>query len=176
MFTWPLPLPVLPSDRWSLWTWAGPPYWEEEPMTKDQGWVRSDAPHAHLAAPLAVRTLEERIADAIAAIVSANPETVHLEQALMRIFIEEGLIKRFVPRQLKYGTGNIAAFGSKGVVVRATDKLARLKRYYFEDTEDFNDETIIDSWADLMVYAGIALMCALGEWPGVQGELFDDRR
>lgn len=77
------------------------------------------------------------------------------------------LFDLFCERQRKYGPGNIAAFGEQGCVVRASDKLARLRRHYFEGgQDDMPDESVRDAWADLAVYGAIALVCRDGLWPG----------
>ena len=77
------------------------------------------------------------------------------------------LFDLFKARQRKYGPSNIAVFGSKGVAVRAHDKLARLHHYYFgAGGGDMADESVDDAWADLAVYAAIALVCRNGDWPG----------
>lgn len=69
-------------------------------------------------------------------------------------------------RQKKYGPGNIAAFHDPGCVVRAQDKLARLKRFYFEGGTEMKDESVTDSWLDLANYAIMGLVCHRGQWPG----------
>lgn len=72
----------------------------------------------------------------------------------------------FWERQRKYGPGNIAEFGDYGILVRLYDKLARLRRYYVEKVGDMPDESVRDAWADVAVYATIALVCMDGQWPG----------
>lgn len=65
-------------------------------------------------------------------------------------------------RGRKYGPGNISEFGETGVLVRLSDKLARL-RY---TTEHFSDETPDDSWMDVIGYGLIGLAWSRGLWPG----------
>jgi hypothetical protein len=72
-------------------------------------------------------------------------------------------------RQRKYGSTNIAMFGEKGCVVRAFDKLARLKQAFFEAMGmNASDEKVYDSWLDLINYAVMGAVCHRGGWPGVE--------
>lgn len=71
-------------------------------------------------------------------------------------------------RQVKYGPSNIAATGTLGCFVRATDKLARLREVYLNQKgADVPDESVVDSWLDLLNYAAMGVMCHEGNWPGV---------
>jgi hypothetical protein len=71
-------------------------------------------------------------------------------------------------RQAKYGPTNIAGTGALGCYVRSCDKLARLRQVYLKNTGvNAPDETIVDSWLDLLNYAMMGLMCHEGDWPGV---------
>lgn len=74
----------------------------------------------------------------------------------------------FDERHAKYGPGNIAAFGLTGCVVRASDKIERLKRAVMLDAGEFDDESVTDSLIDLANYALIGLACLRGEWPGTE--------
>jgi hypothetical protein len=74
----------------------------------------------------------------------------------------------FQLRQLKYGPGNIARTGAAGVTVRVSDKAERLLQFYIRQLgHGATDESITDTWIDLMNYGAIGLMCLRGEWPGV---------
>lgn len=66
-----------------------------------------------------------------------------------------------VKKQTDYGHGNITAFGELGVLVRCSDKLARLKNILTRGIVPSN-EAIEDSWMDLANYARIALMLRKG--------------
>lgn len=66
-------------------------------------------------------------------------------------------------RGSKYGPGNIAEFGDYGVMVRLSDKLARLR---FSRDKDFADERARDAWLDIIGYGIIGLAWADGRWPG----------
>ena len=73
--------------------------------------------------------------------------------------------KVLIDRQRKYGSSNIEMFKERGVVVRATDKLMRLKNFYFDNgAGDTPDETVDDTWIDLANYGIIALMVKRGLW------------
>ncbi len=78
-----------------------------------------------------------------------------------------------VRKQSDYGPGNIAVFGELGVLVRLSDKLERLKHLQFtHDAEGHvvpradvpHNESIEDSYRDLLNYALIALMIRHGDW------------
>ena len=85
-------------------------------------------------------------------------------------FIQQVLesITLFDKKQHDYGNANIAAFGEKGVLVRANDKMARLinlSRTCCMADEKANNESLDDSWRDLSIYGTIALMVRQGVWP-----------
>ena len=67
-----------------------------------------------------------------------------------------------VERGKKYGPGNIQEFGELGVLVRLSDKLARLRH----TTQNFGDETSTNSWVDVIGYGLIGLAWSRGDWPG----------
>jgi len=68
-------------------------------------------------------------------------------------------------RQKKYGTGNIAAFMELGCLVRASDKIARLKEALINNHGiESTDESVLDSWLDLANYAIMGIMCHRGMW------------
>ena len=87
-----------------------------------------------------------------------------LSKEFIYIVLED--IKTFDSKQHDYGTDNIASFGEKGVLVRMSDKLARLKNLVWYDQSHVN-ESIEDSYGDTSVYGVIARMCRRGLWPGV---------
>jgi hypothetical protein len=66
-------------------------------------------------------------------------------------------------KQLDYGSANIADFGEYGVLVRANDKVARLKNLLTNVASPRN-ESIEDSWLDLSNYSIIAVLCRRGDW------------
>jgi len=70
-----------------------------------------------------------------------------------------------VDKHRDYGQGNIMAFGELGLLVRANDKLERLKNLTMRQ-QNPTQESIEDSWTDLLNYAAIALMLRRG-WFGL---------
>lgn len=71
--------------------------------------------------------------------------------------VADEIAKLVISKQADYGHGNILAFGELGVLVRASDKLERLKNLLNKKTIPIN-EAVEDSWQDLAGYAIIALM------------------
>ena len=69
-----------------------------------------------------------------------------------------------IAKQLDYGPDNINDFGDFGVLVRANDKMRRLKNLYKSDREPVH-ESVDDSWMDKGNYATIARMYRNGDWP-----------
>ena len=67
-----------------------------------------------------------------------------------------------ISKQRDYGPGNILDFGDFGVLVRANDKVARLKNLYKGNRPQ--NETVDDSWLDLANYAVIAMLVRRGYW------------
>lgn len=72
-------------------------------------------------------------------------------------------IKLFDKKQHDYGSENISAFGEQGVLVRANDKIARLRNLAKSGSDPAN-ESIDDSWTDLSVYGIIARLVRKGVW------------
>lgn len=70
----------------------------------------------------------------------------------------------FDRKQRDYGSGNIAVFGERGVIVRASDKVQRLKHMVFERAAAPENEAIADSWDDLANYGVIGRLCHDGRW------------
>jgi len=80
----------------------------------------------------------------------------------------------FIQKQLDYGSGNIARFGELGVMVRANDKIERLRTLLLENREAKN-EPIEDTWRDLANYGVIGLLCHLGLWPEYKKMDYSDK-
>lgn len=73
------------------------------------------------------------------------------------------LMEVMYSKRRDYGEGNIEAFGEIGVLIRASDKLARLKNLLYDNPSTKpNNESIEDSWGDLCNYAIIALLLRRG--------------
>src|SRR4051812_16951880 len=88
--------------------------------------------------------------------------------ALVRLFDE--LASLADRKQQDYGSRNLTQFGQFGVLVRASDKLARLQTL-IEKARDregpsVSTETIEDTWRDLANYGAIGALMAGGQWNG----------
>ncbi|MGZ3489786.1 MAG: hypothetical protein ACXVGN_00180 [Mycobacteriaceae bacterium] len=86
----------------------------------------------------------------------APPFELNLEDILVEIN------EMMVERHRKYGPGNIAEFGDLGILVRMSDKFARLK----SGRENFDDETIENTLDDIIGYSLIWKMWVRKQWPG----------
>lgn len=93
--------------------------------------------------------------------------TLECTEELTRTFICTVLadIRLFDHKQHDRGPENIAQYGEKGVLIRCTDKLARIKRIVWDDVEPAVSESVEAEWADLSVYGVIARMVRGGNWP-----------
>lgn len=60
-------------------------------------------------------------------------------------------------RQTKYGHGNILKHRNLGLCVRMSDKAERLAN---NPTADYEDDSIVDAWMDIVGYSVIARMLA----------------
>jgi len=83
--------------------------------------------------------------------------------------VMDGLFNLLVERQRKYGIENINQGRMLGVIVRAGDKLERLKRAFpcldsVGHDRDYSDESVDDALMDLANYAIIGLMLYRGTW------------
>lgn len=76
-----------------------------------------------------------------------------LAQVLVRAF---ELCKR---KQASYGPGNIYWLGERGIFVRVWDKIQRLMRLVWKAMANpLHDETISDTWLDILNYSAMAIM------------------
>jgi hypothetical protein len=92
---------------------------------------------------------------------SGDPE---LEAKLIAVFKECFLL--WCGRHKKHGRNNISKFGEFGCLVRASDKLEWLTTLLFHGQGgEAEDETVGDSWMDLVNYSAMALLCRRGLWP-----------
>lgn len=72
----------------------------------------------------------------------------------------EVLIKK---KNEMYGDENIVKIGKQGVILRITDKIERLKNL-FEKKINPPEETIEDTWQDIISYSVIGLMLERNRW------------
>ena len=84
-----------------------------------------------------------------------NPKT--FEEACHQIAKE--LAELVINKQHDYGHENILAFKELGLIVRANDKMARLKNLL---NKEGVTEPRLDAWRDLAGYAILALMLDKG--------------
>ncbi len=99
---------------------------------------------------------------------------ITFREALGQILDE--MADTIVSKQSDYGSRNISDFGEFGVLVRANDKMARLRNLYNTGKSPQN-ESVDDSWIDLANYAVLAMMLRRGYFdlpPGAQPELTND--
>lgn len=90
---------------------------------------------------------------------TGKPQT--FEQALDEVLQE--IRSTMLERQRDYGSGNINAFGELGVMVRASDKIERLKNQHKIGATPAG-ESLDNNWIDLAGYSTIALMLRRGTW------------
>ena len=69
----------------------------------------------------------------------------------------------FVAKQKDYGHGNILSFGVVGVAVRLADKIARIWNLTERGAQPEN-ESLKDSWIDIVGYSCIACMLEAGSF------------
>jgi hypothetical protein len=91
--------------------------------------------------------------------VNGDMTPEYFEEALDSVLDE--MRELMISKQKDYGSKNIMEFGEYGVLVRANDKMARLKNLLQAGKEP-NNESVEDSWLDLANYAVIALMVRRG--------------
>jgi len=94
--------------------------------------------------------------------------TIRLAKEMGQIFSRE-LLPLFMKKNSNYsGTGhfdNIGLLGEKGVLARVVDKTSRLYNILWEGLPNaVEDETVEDTWRDLIVYGFIALLVRRGLW------------
>lgn len=92
------------------------------------------------------------------------PAPAHLADWLDELVAECVAVMR--ERGRKYGPGNIAEWGELGVLVRLSDKMARLREMQKNVASDFLDESVEDTYIDIINYGLIALAWRRGLWPG----------
>jgi hypothetical protein len=78
-----------------------------------------------------------------------------------------------VQKQIDYGPNNIASAPGgplNGLLVRMHDKMERLKHLTYVTGDTPKNESIEDSFIDLLNYSAIALMVLRGKWSGVPSQ------
>lgn len=72
-------------------------------------------------------------------------------------YSNSGMVDLLVRKQHDYGHDNINNFGLVGIAIRMCDKVARI-RNLTKRGDDAQNESIVDSYMDLIGYAAIAFM------------------
>lgn len=83
------------------------------------------------------------------------------QQAFRAIFDEA--YDLMLRKQRDYGNGNIETFGTAGVLVRLADKFARLRNLTSKGQEPATDESLEDTWLDIINY-GLIGLCLQRGW------------
>lgn len=99
--------------------------------------------------------------DPIVQICNENDIVTPLGKEALKIAIQN--IALFDKKNRDYGSGNIAAFGEYGVMVRISDKFERLKNL-LRNVQDPSNESIDDTWLDISNYGLIGQMLRKKLW------------
>ena len=103
-------------------------------------------------------------------LVAEVADQLNLKTPAAREFLRYALANTLLMdrKQQDYGPGNIAGFGTFGVVVRMNDKMERLKTLYNSGRKRRAvNESIQDTFRDISNYGNIALMVDDSKWPKV---------
>lgn len=87
----------------------------------------------------------------------------------------ESLADMLAEKHHDYGESNLQTFGEYGILVRASDKVARLKNLV-EKPGEVKDETREDTWRDLAGYAIQALILMKKSKKTNDADIFEIRR
>jgi hypothetical protein len=101
----------------------------------------------------------------IAVLCDGTSGDIQLEKRMVAVF--EEALALWKARHAKYGRGNISRYGATGCLVRSGDKSSRLEEVYIRGKKNTPDESIEDSWLDLLNYAAMGLLCHRKEWPQI---------
>jgi hypothetical protein len=105
--------------------------------------------------------------DALSAVADDLYRALGLETQMAKRYLREALRLAIVfdNKQKDYGSQNIAKFGEKGVLVRVTDKIERLKNLLWDRNDAApSNESLADTWDDIHVYAVIGRLCRDNKW------------
>ena len=79
--------------------------------------------------------------------------------------VQQEALELFTRKQLSYGSGNISAFGTQGVVIRLNDKVQRLVNMVFNNVDNqVLDEAIEDTFIDICNYGAIGVLTERKHW------------
>lgn len=107
------------------------------------------------------------MADSVLLEVNGKSGDQELESIVAKVLLE--YFELWKNKQRSYGPHNIGAFGAAGCLIRSNDKIQRLRRHYFLNKDvSLSNESLEDTWLDLMGYALMGLVCERGQWPGAE--------
>jgi len=104
------------------------------------------------------RPHEADIFQAAALMRQAAACALHIMHEQGHLPTREGMQTLLCRKQHDYGHGNIDNFGLVGVAVRLCDKIARAKNIKKRGAATVKNETMIDTYEDIVGYASIAVM------------------
>jgi len=76
--------------------------------------------------------------------------------------LQSDLTSTLIRKQSDYGHNNIARFGRQGLIVRCHDKVARLKNLHLSRAGQAANESIADTYTDIIGYSAIGMMWERG--------------
>lgn len=78
------------------------------------------------------------------------------------LLLQDEMSKTLIRKQMDYGPHNIARFGRDGILVRCHDKIARLKNLNLHYDGVAQNESISDTYIDIIGYSAIGMMWERG--------------
>lgn len=80
----------------------------------------------------------------------------------LRVSLENALLVD--KKHQDYGPHNISMHGELGIIVRLSDKVARLSNLFSKRAKKPRNESVEDTWRDIANYATIAMVYRRGLW------------
>jgi hypothetical protein len=97
---------------------------------------------------------------------SGHPEVLNNSASPTGVFdswmLREEITETLIRKQSDYGHHNIARFGRRGLVVRTHDKIARLKNLHLTRSGQAANESLTDTYVDIVGYSAIGMMWERG--------------
>jgi len=78
------------------------------------------------------------------------------------LFLENDISAILARKQRDYGHHNISRFGRHGLLVRCHDKIARLKNLHLSRAGEAANESLADTYIDIIGYSAIGMMVERG--------------
>ena len=95
-----------------------------------------------------------------------HPEIENFQSSSAGFFgswmLREDITETLIRKQRDYGHHNIARFGRQGVLVRCHDKVARLKNLQLSRGGAAQNESVADTYLDIIGYSAIGMMWERG--------------